>query len=125
MDRRRARQFVLHPTVVPLPGANRSGSRQMAALGTSAVPGRNVPVRGGLGGADRIHLRRREASADAVRSVVAAGGLRSECDWDDLVLHPPRPSAEAVPGLRAYRKDKLPILSALRHVTASNLPEMR
>jgi len=56
--------------------------------------------------------------------VDAAGDLRSECDWDDLVLHSPRPSAEAVPRLRAYRKGRIPILSALRHFAAANLPEM-
>ncbi len=95
------RQFVLHTADVPLRGTNGSGSRQMATLGTSAVLVRDVPVHGGLVCADRIHLRRREAAADAVRNVDAAGDLRSECDWDDLVLHPPRPSAEAVPRLRA------------------------
>ena len=47
-----------------------------------------------------------------------------ECDWDHLVLHSPRPSAEAVPGLRACRKGKIPILSALRHFAASSVPEM-
>ena len=51
--------------------------RQMAALGTSAVRVRDVPVRGGLGCADRIRLRRREAAADAVRNVDAAGDLHS------------------------------------------------
>ena len=99
-------------------------SRQMAALGTSAVRVRDVPVRGGSGCADRIHLRRREAAADAVRNVDAAGDLRSSWDWDDLVLHSPRPSAEAVPRLRAYRKGKISILSALRHFAAANVPEM-
>ena len=85
---------------------------------------RDVPVRGGSGCADRIHLRRREAAADAVRNVDAAGDLRSSWDWDDLVLHSPRPSAEAVPRLRAYRKGKIPILSALPHFAAANVPEM-
>jgi len=96
----------------------------MATLGTSAVPVRDVPVRGGLGCADRIYLWRREAAADAVRNVDAAGDLPSEWDWDDLVLHSPRPSAEGVPRLRAYRKGKIPILSALRHFAAANVPEM-
>jgi len=83
------RQLVLHTAIVLLLGTNGSGSRQMAALGTSAVLVRDVPVRGGSGCADRIHLRRREAAADAIRNVDAAGDLRSECDWDDLVLHSP------------------------------------
>ena len=118
------RQFVLHPAVVPLSSTNGSGSRQMAALGTSAVRVRDVPVRGGLGCADRIRLRRCEAAADAVRNVDAAGDLHSECDRDDLVLHSPRSSAEAVPGLRACRKGKVLILSALRHFAAATVPEM-
>ena len=104
---------------------NGSRDRQMAGLGTSAVGVRDVPVRGGSGCADRIHLRRREAAADAVLNVDAAGDLRSTWDWDDLVLHSPRPSAEAVSGLRACRKGKVPILSALRHFAAANVPEMR
>ncbi len=118
------RQFVLHTAVVHLCRINGSGSRQMAALGTSAVRVRDVPVHGGSGCADRIHLRRREAAADAVRNVDAPGDLRSSWDWDDLVLHSPRPSAEAVPRLRACRKGKIPILSALRHFAAPNVPEM-
>ena len=85
---------------------------------------RIFPARGGLGCADRIRLRRCEAAADAVRNVDAAGDLHSQCDWDDLVLHSPRPSAEAVPRLRACRKGKVPILSALRHFAAANVPEM-
>ena len=71
------RQFVLHTAVVLAHGTNGSGDRQMAALGTSAVRVRDVPVRGGLGCADRIRLRRREAAADAVRNVDAAGDLHS------------------------------------------------
>jgi hypothetical protein len=103
---------------------NGSGNRQMATLGTSAVRLRNLPARGGSGCADRIRLRRREAAADAVRNVDAVGDLRSLCDRDDLVLHSPRPSAKAVPGLRACRKGKVPILSAPRHFAAANVPEM-
>ncbi len=117
-------QFVLHTAHVLIRGANGSGGGQMAALGTSAVRVRDVPVHGDLGCADRIRLRRREAAADAVRNVDAAGDLHSECDWDNLVLHSPRPSAEAVPGLWASRKGKVLILSALRHFAAATVPEM-
>ena len=96
----------------------------MAALGTSAAGLRMFLFMVALGCADRIHLRRREAAADAVRNVDAAGDLRSPCDRDDLVLHSPRPSAEAVSRLRAYRKGRISILSALRHFAAANVPEM-
>ena len=119
------RKFVLHTAVVLVDGANGSGGRQMAALGTSAVRVRDVPIRGGLGCADRIRLRRREAAADAVRNVDSAGDLHSECDWDDPVLHSPRRSAEVVPRLRACRKGRISILSALRRFVAANVLEMR
>jgi hypothetical protein len=64
------------------------------------------------------------AAADAVRNVDAAGDLRSSWDWDNLVLHSPRPFAEGVPQLRAYRKGRVSILSALQHFAAANVPEM-
>ena len=118
------RLFVPHRVVVLLRCTKGSGDGQIAALGTSAAGLRIFPAHGGLGCADRIHLRRREAAADAVRNVDAAGDLHSECDRDDLVFPSPRPSAEAVPRLRACRKGKVPILSALRHFAAANVPEM-
>src|SRR5690349_701258 len=93
-------------------------------MGASAAHLRIYAGPGGLGGADRIHLRRREAAADAVRNVDAASDLHSECDWDDLVLHSPRPSAEAVSRLRACREGKVPLLSALRNSAATHVPEM-
>src|SRR5690349_24690311 len=96
----------------------------MAALGLSASHLRIFPVRGGLGCVDRVHLRRREAAPDALRTVDAAGDLHSECDWDDLVLHSPRPLAEAVSRLRACREGKVPLLSALRNSAATHVPEM-
>ena len=100
------------------------GDGQMAALGPSAAHLRIFPAPGGLGCAGRIHLWRCEAAADALCNVDAAGDLHSQCDWDDLVFHSSRPSAEAVPRLRACRKDKIPILSALRYFAAVNVPEM-
>src|ERR1700730_17722834 len=118
------RLFVHHGAVVPLCGAEGSGDEQIPALGSSAAHLRIYAARGGLGCADRIHLWRCEAAADAVRNVDAAGDLHSQCNWDDLVLHSPRPSAEAVRRLRACRKGKIPILSALRHFAAANVPEM-
>ena len=118
------RLFVHHGAIVPVRGANGSGDEQMAALGASAAHLRIYADPGGLGCADRIHLWRCEAAADAVRNVDAAGDLHSECNWDDLVLHSPRPSAEGMPRLRACRKGKIPILSALRHFAAPGVPEM-
>jgi len=93
--------------------------------GQALVRVRDVPIRGGLRGADRIHLRRCEAAADAVRTVDAAGNRHSLCDRNNLVLHSPRPSTEAVPRLRAYRKGRISILSALRCFVAANVLEMR
>lgn len=116
--------FVFHGAVVLFCRTYGSGNRQMATLGASSVGLRSFPARRGSGCTDRIRLRRREAAADAVRNVDAAGDLHSEWDWDDLVLHSPRLSAEAVPRVRARRKGKIPILSALRHFAAVNLPEM-
>ena len=59
-------------------GTNGSGDRQMAALGTSAAAcARCFLFVVALGCADRIRLRRREAAADAVRNVDAAGDLHS------------------------------------------------
>src|SRR5579864_1792011 len=97
----------------------------MAALGTSAAHLRGFPVPSGVGCADRIHLWRCEAAADAVRLVDPAGDLHPLCDRNDLVLHSPRPSTEAVPRLRAYRKGRISILSALRCFVAANVLEMR
>ena len=50
---------------------------KLAALGTSAARLRIFPAPGGFGCADRIHLWRREAAANAVRNVDAAGDLHS------------------------------------------------
>src|ERR1700689_1601840 len=118
------RLFVHHGAVVLLCRTNGSGDGQIAALGAGAADLRIFTAPGGSGCADRIRLRRREAAADAVRNVDAAGDLRSSWDWDDLVLHSPRPSAEGVPRLRACRKGKIPILSALPHSAAATVPEM-
>jgi hypothetical protein len=46
-------------------------------MGTSAARLRIFPAPGGSGCAHRIHLRRCEAAADAVRNVDAAGDLHS------------------------------------------------
>ena len=65
-----------------------------------------------------------DAKQQQVMHVDATGDLRSPCDRDDLVFHSPRPSAKALPRLRACRKGKIPILSALRYFDAANVPEM-
>src|SRR5579862_1511420 len=125
VDRCMVRLFVPHRVVVLLRCTKGSGDGQIVALGTSAAGLRIFPAHGGLGCAGRIHLRGCEAAADAVRNVDATGDFRPPCDRDDLVLHSPRPCAEDVSRLRAYRKGSISILSAMRCFVAANVLEMR
>ena len=74
VDRCRVRLFVLHPAVFLFVAPTDPVVAKLPRWG-QALWFTDFPVHGGLGCADRIRLRRREAAADAVRNVDAAGDL--------------------------------------------------